>query len=323
MDSNVIIKPCTSILPPLLESGTVKLPNFLIAGAAKCGTTALANYLDQHPQIFFSPLKEPKFISSHFLELPQKGRGDDFIHSFTVCSFDEYLKLFKRARRAKAIGEASVENLYYYKDAIPVIKRYMNDPEIIIMLRNPVERAFSAYKQLLRDHRETRSFEDGLSREKQRMKDNYEFLWYYTDVGFYYNQVKAYLKEFSRVKIVLFDDFRKDPIGVCGDIFSFLGVNSSFDITIKPKRNVSGVPKNRIYKALLKATPLKGRIYRWLTNMGISDSAIQPIIETIRNGALNDFSMSPLTRRRLRNLYRSDIQKLSHLIDRDLSGWMK
>ncbi|MFP4415921.1 MAG: sulfotransferase family protein [Chitinispirillaceae bacterium] len=321
MDTDVKTIESSTFCSPNIHT-THKVPNFLIAGAAKCGTTALANYLDQHPQLFFSPLKEPKFFSSHFLDLPHRGRGDDFIHSFTVCDYEEYLKLFRRARRAKAIGEASVENLYYHRDVIPVIKQYLNDPKIIIMLRNPVDRAFSAYKQLLRDHRETLSFEEGLEQEKMRMTQNYEFLWYYTDVGFYYNQIKSYLKEFSQVKILLFDDFKNNPIDTCKDIFSFLGIRNSFRIKLKPKRNASGVPKNGLYRAILRATPLKGRIYRWLTAMGISDSAIQPLMETVRNGALNDFSMSPETRQKLQKIYQDDILKVSRLLHRDLSHWL-
>lgn len=322
MDTIVKTRLCTSF-PTTIKKNTDILPNFLIAGAAKCGTTALAHYLDQHPQIYFSPLKEPKFISSHFLDLPQQGRGDDFIHSFTVCSYEEYMKLFRRARRARAIGEASVENLYYHKDAIPVIKQYLNDPKIIIMLRNPVDRAFSAYKQLLRDHRETLSFEEGLAQEKRRMAENYEYLWYYTDVGFYYQQIRAYLNEFSRVKIVLFDDFKKNPIDTCKEIFAFLGIKNSFCIRLKPKRNASGIPKNRLYRAILRATPLKGRIYRWLTAMGISDSAIQPLMETVRNGALNDFSMPEQSRMYLQELYRTDVKKVGQLLRRDLSHWLQ
>jgi hypothetical protein len=298
------------------------LPNFLIAGAAKCGTTAVANYLDQHPEIYFSPVKEPKFISSQFIHFPLQGKGDDFIESFTVKRFEDYKKLFKKARAVhRAIGEASVENLYYYEQSIPVIKRYLSEPRILIILRNPIDRAFSAYKQMLRDERESLPFEKAFAQEERRRADNWEFLWFYGSVGLYAAQVEAFLNSFARVQVMFFDDFLADPHDFCRSIFTFLNVNPDFKIALTQKRNVSGIPKNALYRTMLRASALKGRIYRMLTTLGVSDRSIQPILESIRNGALTDFRMPPETRVFLQNFYRKDIQRLGRLLDRDLTHW--
>ncbi len=300
------------------------LPNFLIAGAAKCGTTAIANYLDQHPEIYFSPVKEPKFISAQFLQFPLRGKGDDFIESFTVKKFDDYKKLFRKARAVhRAIGEASVENLYYHNQSIPLIEQYLGEPRILIILRNPIDRAFSAYKQMLRDERESLPFEEAFALEEKRKADNWEFLWFYGSVGLYAAQVEAFLNRCRCVQVMLFDDFLADPRAFCKSIFKFLKVNPDFKISLTQKRNVSGIPKNALYRIMLRASALKGRIYRMLTTLGVSDRSIQPILESIRNGALTDFSMPPQTRAFLRDFYREDIQRLAGLLGRDLNHWLE
>ncbi len=182
----------------------IKLPNFLIVGAAKSGTTALYHYLSQHPEIYMSPLKEPKFITSNFLKFPFQGPGDNEVEKMIVKSFDRYCDLFKGVKNEKAIGEASADNLYYYEQAIFYIKKYIGNPKIIIILRNPIERAYSAYLHLVRDERETLSFKEALAEEEKRRKQNWEFIWFYKNVGFYFNQVKAYLENFTQVKVYFY-----------------------------------------------------------------------------------------------------------------------
>ena len=147
-----------------------KLPNFLLVGAAKCGTSSLHKYLDQHPEIFMSKHKEPRFISSQATPFPLNGPGDHKVEAWYVKNYDDYEKLFEGAGEYPAVGESSADTLYFYKGTIPVIKKYLGDPKIVIMLRNPVKRAFSAYQHLVRDLREDLSFEEGLEREPERIE---------------------------------------------------------------------------------------------------------------------------------------------------------
>ena len=116
---------------------------------------------------------------------------------------DIYKKLFQRVTGEKAVGESSVDNLYFPEQVIPLIKTLLGDVKIIIVLRNPVDRAFSAYKNLLRDGRETLTFEEGLGIEPLRRLKGYECLWRYQDLGFYYERVKAYMAHFTNVKIII------------------------------------------------------------------------------------------------------------------------
>lgn len=307
------------------NSGFKNLPNFLLVGAARAGTTALSSYLSRHPQVYISYIKEPKFISSHFLKFPLRGRGDDFIESFTIKDVREYARLFKGVKNETAIGEASVENLYYHTQAIPVIQDYFGDPRIIMTLRNPVDRAFSAYKMMLRDHREYLSFEEALKEEPSRMESNWEFLWFYKDVGRYFEQVQSYLNNFSKVKILLFDDLQKDALSFVQSVFAFLDIDPTFEPPVNKKLNASILARGSVYQLLFRTSALSGIIYKFLALRGVSDSRMLSLVEKFRHrrSQQKHIQMNPETRMRLQNYFRDDILKLQDLIDRDLGSWLE
>lgn len=298
------------------------LPNFLLVGAAKSGTTAFASYLEGHPEVFLPVVKEPKFFTSQFMRFPLQGKGDRLIESLCIRDFHRYRRLFRKAGGARAVGEASADMLYFFRRTIPLIKRYLGDVRIVILLRNPVERAFSAYRQLVRDGRETLSFRHALVREERRRRDNYEYMWHYTRVGFYYEQVKAYLENFSRGKVILYDDFVRDPAGCLAGTFRFLGVDPAFVPGTVRRVNVSRVPQGRIMKSLFKLGPVKVGIYRGLTRVGIGDARIFRWIDSVRLYGARRVRMAPETEARLKALYRDDVEKLQGLLGRDLSGWV-
>lgn len=301
---------------------STRLPDFLIAGAAKCGTTAVAEYIGQHPRVYMSPLKEPKFMSSHFMTFPYKGPGDDFVEAFTIKDFKEYKQLFRWARGRMVLGEASVESLYYHDRIIPLIKRYLGDIKIIIVLRNPVDRAFSAYKMLVRDGRETCTFEEALEKEEERKGKNWEYIWHLKDGGFYYDQVKGYLESFSDVKVMLFEDLRDHAVAFMQELYRFLGVRDNFVPKISLKLNSSGALRNGFYRLLFRATGFKGMLYKFLSLNGVSDSVLLNAIEAVRDGELEPMHLQAETRIRLARTYQKDILKLQELIGRDLSAWL-
>jgi len=155
----------------------IKLPNFLIVGAPKSGTTSLYYYLKEHPEIYMSKLKEPHFFSKECKNLPFRGPKDESLGStkYMNLTWEDYQNLFKGAITYKAVGEASADYLYYFKCSIKNIKKYLGNPKIIIILRNPIERAFSAYLHMLRDGREYLSFREALHMEEERKKNNWDF----------------------------------------------------------------------------------------------------------------------------------------------------
>jgi len=300
----------------------IRLPNFLIVGAAKCGTTSIAGYLAQHPEVYLSPVKEPKFFTAQFVQFPLRGPGDSFVENFTAKTFDEYQRLFRPVCGEKAVGEASADYLYFYAKVIPLIKKYLGEVKIIIVLRNPVDRAFSAYKNLLRDARETLSFEAALQQEADRRGNGYEYLWRYLDLGFYCEQVKAYLESFRQVKILVLEHFPRGSLELLKTIFEFLEVNTAFTPRRQRMLNVSGRPRIQWVQRLFKPTGFKGKAYKLLAMNGFTVDRLMQAVELLRGFNLEPIRMKPDTRRRLREEYSSDVRKLQQLLDADLSCWL-
>ena len=298
------------------------LPNFLIAGAAKSGTTSLYYYLKGHPEIYLSPVKEPCFFTHQILELPQQGIGDE--KKFYIKTFEDYCRLFQGAEGKKAVGEASADSVYLYDKTIPIIKRILGDPAIIILLRNPVTRAFSAYLHLVRDNREPLSFEEGLAEEEDRIQRNWQCMWHYKIRGLYYGQVKAFMKAFSRVKVVLHDDLKKTPMSVVKEVFEFLGVDTSYQPTDTATRyNTSGIPR---FKSLNNLFLMKNIVQRSIRNTGsfmLTEDRWVKLRDTLRGKLLVKTEMKPETRAYLQQYFREDILKLRELTGKDLSAWLK
>lgn len=295
-------------------------PNFFIVGAARSGTTSIYNYLKQHPEIFLSKIKEPRFLSSKYNRLPHNGPCDKKVDDNTVKSKKEYFDLFKNINSEKIIGEGSTENLYYYKTA-DRIKTLAENPKILILLRNPVERAYSSYWLLVSQKREKESFENALKLEEDRIKQNYEFIWHYKSVGLYYNQVKYYLETFkdNNVKIILFDDFKKNPKRILNDILKFLGLNSDYKINFKSKYNASGSVKNKFIYNVIK----KNNIFKKFIKSLLSRRMSRKLGRSVMNKNYQKPEMNTETAAYLKKYFKKDVEKLEKLIDRKLNFWLE
>ncbi|MDN6279755.1 MAG: sulfotransferase, partial [Psychroflexus sp.] len=235
-----------------------KLPNFLIAGFAKCGTTSLVNYIKNHEEIFICKEKELRYLTYDLLKKKgYKGHGDENVKNIAVKSLDEYKSHFNTMPQHSAIGEATADTAYYYKHTIPKIKNILGDPKIIILLRDPVKRAISAYSHLVREERETLNFEDALNAENERLKSGFEYIWGYKQSSMYYESIRAYKENFTNVKIILFEDLIENPNKEVKNTLSFLEVNESYQFR-KTQFNRSGRPKNTyLNRFLIKKSRFK------------------------------------------------------------------
>ena len=224
------------------------LPNFLIAGVARCGTTSLFHYLKQHPEIGFPSKKEPKYFSSIHLNFPQKGVGDSTVDAKIVKSFDEYQRLFEGLGNHQIVGEASSDYFFYHKYTIPEIKKTLGDVPILISVRNPLDRCYSAYNNLVRDGREILPFDEALKKEENRMKSGWDWMWAYKKGSLYAEGIEAFQKNFSKVKIVLFEDLQENPHLVLRAIENFLNLEPYKKYNVSIKYSPSGNPKNKLIK---------------------------------------------------------------------------
>jgi len=300
---------------------TRSMPNFLIIGAAKAGTTAVYAYLSQHPQVFMSEWKEPSFFALEGNPTPFAGPRDAVGERQRTRNLARYQELFRDAGHQLAVGEAST--LYLFTEqAAARIRHYLPDVKLIAILRNPVERAYSAYRYLRRDEREPLpSFEEALAAEDSRLLANWEPIWAYRGGGRYYAQIKRYLDLFPRdqIAIYLYEDFERRPAGVLREMFAFLGVDSTFEPDMSIRYNVSGDVRSRLVHSLFAAPSATKEIFRPLLPRAMRQR-LRGIIMA-RNTRLSPSAMSPETRQALAAFYHEDIAQLSELLGRDLSEW--
>lgn len=294
------------------------LPNFLIIGSAKAGTTSLYYYLKQHPDVYMSSVKEPRFfaLENEALTFQNPDRG---INETSVTTLDVYTKLFGDVDHEKAIGEASPLYLYSPK-AVERVRHYIPDAKLIAILRNPVDRAYSCYTHLIREGFETLSFRDALKEEEKRIQQNWAHLWHYQTAGYYYEQLKRYFDAFDRnqIKVHLYEDFNSDSVSIVQDTCRFLGIDDTF-VPELTRMNVSGVPKVRFLQALLgTGNPLRTVLKVLLPKDFRKDAA-----QRLRKWNLEKrMQISEADRAYLVTKFREDILKLQTLIGRDLSTWL-
>lgn len=293
----------------------IKLPNFLLVGSAKCGTTSMSEYLKQHPQIFLSKIKEPRFFSNQSHQPPLGGPGDTKRENRYIKNYSDYQALFQEADGYHAIGEASADTLYFYQKTIPAIKQYVGDqPKIIIMLRDPVKRAFSAYQHLIRDQRETATFEEGLRNEDERIQNNYELIWHYRGVSRYYEAVNAFLQNFDQIHIIINEDIRKDEKEVFRKVFDFLEVDPNFIVDTSIRYNSSGVPHSKwLHNFLFEENWLK-RSIRPITHRLTSHKFRQQTSNNMLTRNLQRMEISPDVANTLRAEFQEEKKKLEELL---------
>lgn len=297
-------------------------PNFLVAGVAKCGTTSLFFYLEQHPEVCI-PKKETFYFIADLYKNPsddKRGRRDP---SRIIATAEQYDKLYDNCTSG-AVGEVSTCYVHYYKTAIPRIKETLGDLPIIIVIRQPVERLFSGYKHFLRMERENLSLEEALEAEEKRAGLRWDFMWQYKGLGFYADAIAAYQEHFSRVKIVLQEDLISKAEETMKDIFQFIGVNSNFVPDTSVKYNISDPQShnawfkylfgNRGVKSLLK--PLVKKFMQDKTKRKIMHSFRKPNQEAA-------VKLDAELKKKLLEIYKADILKTQSLIKRDLSHWLK
>lgn len=301
---------------------TMRMPTFLVLGAQKAGTTSLYHYLRQHPEVFMASVKEPNFFAFEGEELRYIGPGGApaSVNGYSITDLETYRTLFDKAGEAKARGEASTLYLYL-PSAADRIRHYVPDARLIAVLRNPVERAYASYMHCIRDDREPLEFASALRAEQGRIADHWGFLWHYTQVGRYPEQLRRFFDRFPReqVRVHLYDDFRRDPVAVVQDVYAFIGVDTSFAPDTALVHNASGVPKSRALARLLSRPHAIKRMLRPL----VPEAARNRMMTKLKNRNLSKRPIDPEIRRELIEVFRTDIEQLQDMIGRDLTMWLQ
>ena len=299
-----------------------RLPNFLIVGAAKSGTSSLHNYLNQHKDVFMPSynnkgmkVKEPRFLIKDLVE--------HRLHN-GIWSWEEYQSLFDSVKKEKAIGESTVLYLYYYEHSINNIKKYLGDDiKIIIMLRNPTDRAYSAFQHVSRGFKEQHSFEQALEIEEGRLDRNPELtpMVMYKDMGMYSEMVQAYKNSFENVHVILYEDFRDNTKEEMIKTFEFLELSKDENIDFITQHNVGGKRwKNKNMKYIfMNQNPIKS-LLKILIPKKIRYAFRKKLVNISTNKVVE---MNEQTREKLNSIFKEDVQKLSEIINRDVTHWTK
>lgn len=292
----------------------MRKPNFFIIGAPKCGTTSLASWLADHPNIFMSPVKEPNFFNTDMTDTRNPAP-----------SLAEYEALFARADRShEAVGEASTWYLLS-KAAVGNILAYAPEARFIVMLRDPVEMAPSLHEQYVRSGREpVGDFAEAWAAQEDRLAGRKvpENGWTphrldYGNICSLGRQVERVLAQVphDRVHMIWMDELRADPLGVYKEVCAFLGVayDGRTDFEARNKARRHRIP------AVSAIVRLLARLKRLL---GINARlGIAPIVERLNAKERPRSALDERLAAELRACFRDDISQLAALTGRDLTTW--
>ena len=295
------------------------MPNFVVIGAAKSGTTALHRYLKQHPEIFMSQQKELRFFPFEGQMPTFRGPGDRAYMEIVIKTIEDYRACFAQGAEYPARGESSPLYLYYPRTA-ERIRHYIPDAKLIAILRHPADRAYSQFLMKVRDGHEPLCFEDALAAEEKRVSNGWSDRWHYRRRGFYAAQLKPYFELFKpeQLKIYLYEDYLADNVGFIQDIFRFLNVDDTFVPDMSVRHNESKLPRSRALQVFLTEPRLTKNLLkpfvpaRWSRHLG----------DYLRQRNLTRPPLSQKIRRQLIEIYREDIIKLQDMLQRDLSHWL-
>ena len=271
------------------------LPNFLIVGAMKCGTSTLLSYMRQHREIYMAPREVHFFDRDH-----QYRRGIEW-----------YEKQFASAQQQqhRAIGEKTPAYCFV-PQAAERIHRHLPDARLIWIFRDPVARAYSNYWHFLRRGNERACFADAIAKGLQQEQRAGRSDCVYLNKGRYAEQIRNYLRFFPREQMLFlrFEDFFRDPSLLLGSVFAYIGVSPDEVIDTQHRRNTASLPRSvslvRWSKVLFKDT----LPYRW--------------IQKINKGPPTGYPpMSDEMRELLQHYYRPHNQQLVELLGWDLSAW--
>ena len=224
----------------------MSFPNLIIAGFPKCGTTSLHHYLSEHPQIYMPKQKELHFFTHKILSKQIGGKGDKLTSQLHVNCLDKYKTFFPDNSKHKVIGEASPSYINY-PEVYNQIKTQLSNPKIIVLVRDPINRAYSNYLHLKREGRETLSFQDALENEQNRKNLEYSDFWYYKFNSLYYEKIKHLKNMFDNVLVLTQEELMSNPALIMKKTYSFLNVDNSFLPTIINKKyNPGGNYKNNL-----------------------------------------------------------------------------
>ena len=319
-----------------MENYKTILPTFIVVGANKGGTTSIYHYLKQHKQVYISPVKEPHFFSKDIdvnlfkrefaqnklqdIDKYVNGEMKEEFHAAFIRDIEQYKKLFSKVQDQKAVGELSTSYLFS-EVAAKEIKALIPDCKIIICLRNPFERAYSHYRMnLWTGNSNEFDFYKALVEDYDHKPKVWVNAHLYTEICLYYQQVKRYLDLFGKdnVKIIFTEDMKKNAAQVVKELYEFIGVDSSFVPDTSTRYNEVFTPKYKNITWFLNKSGIRPLMKR------LSPQVLKNIfVKVFYKGKGEKGEIPANAKQFMLEKFSEDISKLSVLLNKDLSNWIK
>jgi hypothetical protein len=299
------------------------VPNFFIIGAGKSGTTSLWWYLHQHPQIFLSPIKEPRYFSFPNGAPQYRGPGDEQKwNRQVVADWERYQALFSGRTTQSAVGEASNAYLYFAETTAPRIASALPHARCLAVLRHPADRAYSNFLMLRGEGREPiADFRQACALESKRMARGWSPDWAYFGRSRYADAIQVYQRVFpgSQSHFFLYDDLLVDPLRMIREVCEFLAVEP-FTPDMRERYNISTLTSIRWLAFTLRHQTAANRAMKRILPSFLRHR-LQRIL--LRFNASKPPRLPVEVRAEVTQIFREDILRISDLIHRDLTNWLE
>lgn len=291
-----------------------KVIDVMIIGAQKAGTTSLLRYLGEHPRCISHPQKEFAFFVN----------PSDYQYSYEKA-YNKYFSNYPITEHTTLIAKSAA--LFSSEDSIKLLYEHNPNCKLILILRNPVERAYSSY--LMEKNYGNAKFDFSelpeLIRNHKQNDKNWDFS-FFIDYGLYINYINLLYKYFpsDQLKVVIYKDFKVNPLLVCKEIFSFIDLKDDFCPNTEIKYNVTKKTKSQFYARIIKHALKNNGVLKKVAKIVIPENKAYKYGESLHylNKTHDNYQpMSDDTRKYLIDFYKPYNKELEELIHQDLSFW--
>ncbi|MEM8640034.1 MAG: sulfotransferase [Cyanobacteria bacterium P01_G01_bin.54] len=281
-------------------------PNLIMIGAGKVGSTSIYKYLRDHPAVCLSKSKELFYFLPSAIRESHKPWG-------AITTPEDYIAQFSHYKPGQAIVEIST-NYYAYPESAALIKAACPQVKLLMVLRDPANRAFSSYNMRLRNVGDVRPLSKELTDTQSK----------FIQRGFYFAQLSTFLKSFNReqIKILFFEEFIANKQRFSQELCEFIGIEF-FPWQQQYHGRPGGAPQKRwLHQLLSKQNPMRTAIENMLTAF-IDEREVEEARKKIIQSNIKKVSLPPALRGQIIQIYANDIAQLEEFLGRDLSHWKK
>ncbi|HEX6931410.1 MAG TPA: sulfotransferase [Streptosporangiaceae bacterium] len=300
------------------------LPDFFVAGVPKAGTTALHSALARHPSLYLSAVKEPKFFLTDGPPPADGGPGDVKTYREHVWRRADYEALFDGARAGQIKGESTPFYLFSH-DAQVRIKTLIPDAKLIVVLRDPVERAHSNWAHMWSAGLDpSGDFLEACAKEEQRISAGWADFWRYTGLGMYGEQLRHLYTVFPREHVLVFRyrALLTNPVPVLDRVCSFLGVRTGL-LTELPRENVTAQPHATARHAVVAAARRASTLLTARLPGHLGAKMTDQLEHLLQQDAAPRRPLTWEQREALIPTFKADIALLESITGEDFSDWLQ